>query len=315
MTFALIILLAWLIEIILGWPNWLYKRMRHPVVWLGAVISKLEKILNRTAWTHRTRYVTGALTTLVCVGLSISLAWSVSFLLPPTWWGFAMEALIASSLIASRSLYEHVAAVSHPLAKGKIEDARHAVSMIVGRDPSRLDENGIARASLESLAENTSDGVIAPILWGAVFGLPGLAAYKAINTFDSMIGHKNERYAAFGGFAARLDDIANLVPARLTGLLFCVTSLRLESFGLMIRNARNHRSPNAGWPEAAMAGGLGVKLSGPRIYDGGISVEPWLNPNGRDPAAHDIRAGLMLFVKAMFLALFSLAIIAFGFAL
>ena len=315
MTFAALILSAWLLEIIIGWPKWLYQLVRHPVVWLGAVVSKLEELLNRRAWTHRTRYVTGAATAFICVGLAIGLAWSASHLLPLTWWGVAMEALIASSLIASRSLYAHVEAVYRPLGKGEIVDARLAVSMIVGRDPNKLDENGVARASLESLAENTSDGVIAPIFWGVIFGLPGLAAYKAINTLDSMIGHKNERYAAFGGFAARLDDIANFVPARLTGLLFCLTSLRLESFGIMIRDARNHRSPNAGWPEAAMAGGLGIRLSGPRFYDGGISDEPWLNPNGRDPAAHDIRAGLTLFVRAMFLALLSLAIIAFGFAL
>ena len=221
----------------------------------------------------------------------------------------AIEALIASSLIASRSLYAHVAAVYRPLDNRNTDEARHAVSMIVGRDPHQLDENGIARASIESLAENASDGVIAPVFWGALFGLPGLAAYKAINTLDSMMGHRNDRYAAFGGFAARLDDVANLIPARITGLLFCVASLKKLAFSIMIRDAQRHRSPNAGWPEAAMAGALGVKLSGPRAYDTGTTQEPWLNESGRDPIAHDIRAGLFLYQKAMLAAAISLAAI------
>lgn len=173
MTTAVVILLAWGIELALGWPDWLYKRVRHPVVWLGAVISALELALNKTVWSHRARYVAGALTTLICLGLVTVLMWGVSRLLPPTWWGIAIEALIASSLIASRSLYAHVADVYRPLSKREIDDARHAVSMIVGRDPSQLDENGIARASLESLAENTSDGVIAPVFLGRGFWTAG----------------------------------------------------------------------------------------------------------------------------------------------
>ena len=309
MTIAAVILLAWAIELALGWPDWLFKRVRHPVVWLGAVISALELTLIKTVWSHRARYVAGALTTLICLGLFTGLMWGVSRLLPPTWWGIAIEALIASSLIASRSLYAHVAAIYRALAKQEIDNARHAVSMIVGRDPSQLDESGIARASLESLAENTSDGVIAPVFWGTVFGLPGLAAYKTINTLDSMIGHRNDRYAAFGGFAARLDDIANLIPARITGALFCLVSFKGGAFTVMVRDARRHRSHNAGWPEAAMAGGLGVRLSGPRTYQGAASQEPWLNDGGRDPVANDIRAGLVLYQKAMLAAAICLSLV------
>lgn len=205
----------------------------------------------------------------------------------------------ASSLLASRSLYEHVAAVATALSAGGLVRARSAVSKIVGRDPARLDASGIARASLESLAENASDGVVAPLFWGAIFGLPGIAIYKAINTLDSMIGHKNERYAAFGGFAARLDDIANLIPARLTGVLFAATSLKGNAFAIMLRDAPRHRSPNAGWPESAMAGGLGVRLSGPRAYGADIADEPWLNSGAGDPDVAAVQRGLRIYIRAM----------------
>ncbi|MEM8920491.1 MAG: adenosylcobinamide-phosphate synthase CbiB, partial [Pseudomonadota bacterium] len=231
------------------------------------------------------------------------------------WWGVALEALIAASLVASRSLYTHVAAVAAPMAKNDLARARRAVARIVGRDPDQLDEAGVARAGLESLAENASDGVIAPLFWGALFGLPGLAAYKAINTLDSMIGHKNDRFAAFGGFAARLDDFANWIPARLTGSLIAAASLTRSSFNVMLRDARHHRSPNAGWPEAAMAGGLGVRLSGPRRYSDHISEEPWLNKDARDPDAADITAGLAIYRRAMILAACILAFIAVAHAI
>ncbi|MEM8617909.1 MAG: adenosylcobinamide-phosphate synthase CbiB, partial [Pseudomonadota bacterium] len=214
MTAPALMLLAWTFELIFGWPDWLYKRIRHPVVWFGAIVAALESFLNKDSWSHRMRYATGAIAASLCISIAAITGWGISALLPSTLWGVAVEGLIASSLIASRSLYAHVAAVMTPLQAGDVKSARQAVSMIVGRDPSNLDEAGIVRAGLESLAENTSDGVIAPLFWGALFGLPGLAAYKAINTLDSMIGHQNERYGAFGGFAARLDDIANLIPAR-----------------------------------------------------------------------------------------------------
>ncbi|GAB5454690.1 MAG: adenosylcobinamide-phosphate synthase CbiB [Henriciella sp.] len=310
MTAAGVILLAWGVELLLGWPDWLFKRVKHPVVWLGALISWLEKALNKSDWSHPTRYIAGMLTTLICVGIVTAFAWGVSHLLPSTWWGILLEALIASSLIASRSLYAHVAAVYRPLAKQDLDKARSAVSQIVGRDPSQLDEGGIARASLESLAENASDGVIAPVLWGIFFGLPGLAAYKAINTLDSMIGHRNERYGAFGGFAARLDDIANFIPARLTGVLLCVASGKRRAITIVARDAGQHRSPNAGWPEAAMAGGLGVRLSGPRAYGIGVSQEPWLNGSAREPVANDIKRGLDLYRRAMLVAALNLAVLA-----
>lgn len=274
MTAVALITLAWTLEIMFGWPNWLYRRIRHPVVWFGSLIKIGDRVLNRKEWSHQARYIAGMISTVSLFGAATIIAWLIAKLLPPTGWAIAIEALVASSLIASRSLYTHVAAVAKPLMSNDFEKARNAVSMIVGRDPTQLDEAGIARASLESLAENTSDGVTAPLFWGALFGLPGLVAYKAINTLDSMIGHKNDRYAAFGGFAARLDDVANFIPARLTGVLIALTSFQPKALQTMFKDASKHRSPNAGWPEAAMAGGLGVRLSGPRIYDNHTTTDP-----------------------------------------
>jgi len=188
--------------------------------------------------------------------------------------------------------------------------------MIVGRDPAALDEAGIARAAIESLAENTSDGVVAPLFWGALLGLPGIAGYKAINTLDSMIGHRSERHEAFGWAAARIDDVANLIPARLTGCLFALTGPALrEALSCMLRDARHHRSPNASWPEAALAGALGVRLCGPRSYDGELADEPWLNGGGRDAAAADISRALELYVRAMLTVGALLAFLAFGLAI
>ncbi|MEM7493651.1 MAG: adenosylcobinamide-phosphate synthase CbiB [Pseudomonadota bacterium] len=312
MTPAALMLLAWAFELVFGWPDWLYQRLRHPVAWLGALISGLERVLNRPEWAKSVRYGAGVVTTCVCIGAATGMAWLIVVILPGTWWGFALQALIASSLIASRSLHRHVRAVASPLIAGDLSQARQAVSMIVGRNPEQLDEAGIARASLESLAENTSDGIIAPIFWGAIFGLPGLAAYKAINTLDSMIGHKNERYSAFGGFAARLDDVANLVPARLTGVLICLASFKASSFLVMFRDARHHRSPNAGWPEAAMAGGLDTRLSGPCSYGDDLTQDAWLNQEARDPLGADVAEGLVLYRRAMVLAFSMLGLMVLG---
>lgn len=292
-------LAALTIEAAISWPRPLFRLIRHPVVWLGAGVSILEKKLNAPHLSHAARYAAGASATLLITISITTIAWIIARLLPPTWSGFLIEAFITSSLIASRSLYAHVAAVVHTLGSKDLAAARQAVSRIVGRDPAILDEAGVARAALESLAENTSDGVIAPIFWGALFGLPGIAAYKAINTLDSMIGHRNERYTAFGGFAARVDDFANFVPARLTGLLIAASCLRPRAFSIMFRDARRHRSPNAGWPEAAMAGALGVRLSGPRVYEDRVSDEPWLNAGARDPDIKSLQSGLFLFIKAM----------------
>ena len=310
MSAVTLMLAGWALEAMFGWPDRLYRTIRHPVVWFGYLVRLLDKALNRQAWSHMVRYTAGMGITVLLIAIATGLAILISDALPDTIAGAAAEALIVSSLIASRSLYRHVAAIAAPLASGRLPDARLAVSQIVGRDPSDLDEAGISRAALESLAENASDGVIAPLFWGALFGLPGIAAYKAVNTLDSMIGHRNARYSAFGGFAARLDDGANFVPARLTGCLIALAAGRHQALKTMLRDARCHRSPNAGWPEAAMAGALGIRLSGPRSYGDRTSLEPWLNGGAPDPSADDLRRGLRLYTGAMALAAGLLALTA-----
>jgi len=302
-----LILFAWAVEAACGWPRWLHARIAHPVVWLGALIDALDRTLNRAAWPHALRYAAGAAATALTTAIAAGSALAIVRILPNTLWGHAGEVLAASSLIASRSLYDHAAAVAAPLMRGDLARARAAASMIVGRDTHALDEGGIARASLESLSENASDGVVAPVFWGALFGLPGVAAYKAVNTLDSMIGHRNDAYAAFGGVAARADDIANLIPARLTGVFIAAASGRADAFAVMLRDAGASRSPNAGWPEAAMAGALGVRLSGPRAYGATLSDEPWINAGARDPDADDVRRGLGLYLRALVLAFAALA--------
>ncbi|CUH80844.1 adenosylcobinamide-phosphate synthase [Tropicibacter naphthalenivorans] len=304
------ILIGVLIDLALGWPDGLYARIGHPVTWLGKVISALEARLNTGP--RLRRLTTGTLTVILCVALAALPMWAIQTLLPGGWLGALLGGILAWPLIAVRSMHDHVAAVAKPLVAGDLPAARHAVSMIVGRDPSVLDEAGVARAATESLAENTSDGIIAPIFWGVVLGLPGIAAYKAINTMDSMIGHHNDRFEAFGKAAARLDDLVNLIPARLCGGLFALASGAqvLKALKVMARDARTHRSPNAGWPEGAMAGALNVRLSGPRIYGTTTVAEPWLNGGAPDPTAQDLARGLRLYRRAMALMMLALAALA-----
>jgi adenosylcobinamide-phosphate synthase len=299
MSFAGLMLTALVIEAVMGWPKWLHARIAHPVVWLGGLIAILDQALNRPQMPCFVRYGFGAASAILVIAVATGAAWAIALFAPPGALGFALEAIFAASLVAGRSLYDHVAAVAAPLAGGDLASARASVAMIVGRDPAALDEAGVARAALESLAENTSDGVVAPVVWGVLFGLPGLAAYKAINTLDSMIGHRTPRHQAFGGFAARLDDLANLFPARITGMLFVVVSGEIHALAVMFRDGAKHRSPNAGWPEAAMAGALRVRLSGPRMYDGAAKNEPWLNASALDPDAETIKNGLRLYLRAM----------------
>ncbi len=311
---AAAMLIAMAIEAALGWPAALHRRIGHPVTWIGALIAALERRLNRPGAAPAARIALGGATTLAVVALAAGAAAAVAALLPGGWPGILLTGLLAAPLVATRSLHDHVAAVARPLAAGDLAGARAAVAMIVGRDPERLDTAGTARAALESLAENASDGVIAPLFWGVALGLPGIAGYKALNTLDSMIAHRSPRYLHFGRIAARADDVANWIPARLTALLIALASPRpRQALATTLRDARRHRSPNAGWPEAAMAGGLGIRLSGPRSYGEGIRDEPWLNAAAPDPAAADLARGLRIYLRAMALAgliLLALALIA-----
>lgn len=309
MSFAAMMLLACLIDTAIGWPAWLYARIGHPVTWIGALTVRLEAQWNRGTPPERLRK--GALATGLVVGSVALLALVVHLALPAGWTGVLLGGLLAWPFVALRAMHDHVADVAAPLAEGDLNAARQAVSMIVGRDPAQLDDAGVARAALESLAENTSDGIVAPVVWGCIAGLPGIAAYKAINTLDSMIGHRNDRYAQFGKVAARLDDLVNLLPARLSGVLFALVSPRPgASLRVMWRDARHHRSPNAGWPEAAMAAALGVRLSGPRRYGDRVADEPWLNGDAPDPRGRDIKRGLALYTRAMVVMAAILALLA-----
>jgi adenosylcobinamide-phosphate synthase len=291
---------AMLLDLALGWPAPLYARIGHPVTWIGALIRWLDTRFNLDADTPNARRIAG-MATLVIVTVSAALPMLLAqSLLPASLIGTMIGGALAWPLVALRSMHSHVAAVAKPLTAQDIPAARQAVSMIVGRDTTSLNEPAIARAALESLAENTSDGVVAPLFWGALLGLPGIAAYKAINTLDSMIGHRSPRFQYFGWASARFDDLVNLIPARATGLLFALTSAHpLQGLRVMLRDAHLHRSPNAGWPEAAMAAALTIRLSGPRTYADHTANEPWVNAGAPDPTAADLTRGLALYRRAM----------------
>jgi adenosylcobinamide-phosphate synthase len=311
--FAGAMMVAMVADALLGWPNRLFARIGHPVTWLGRVIAALDTRWNRETDAPSIRRAAGIAAALLVVALAAGIGWIVQHVIPAGLTGKAILAILAWPFVAFRSLYDHVAAVRDPLRAGDVEAARKKVAMIVGRDPNQLDEAGIARAAIESLAENASDGVVAPVFWGALLGLPGIVGYKAINTLDSMIGHRTTRHEAFGWAAARIDDIANFVPARLTGSLFVALAggeKRSGALSCMRKDARHHRSINAGWPEAAMAGALDVRLCGPRSYDGELADEPWLNAGARDPAAADITRALETYVGAMFALTLLLVVLA-----
>ena len=300
----LILVVALLADAVIGDPERLWRRLPHPVVWMGMLIGALDRRLNRAAWPGARRRLLsiGALVVAVAAAGLAGAAIEAGLRLLPG--HVASIGLVASILIAQNSLYRHVAAVATAFDAGGLAAARRAVSLIVGRDPDSLDEAGVCRAAIETTAENLSDGVVAPAFWFALLGLPGLAAYKAVNTADSMIGHLSERHRDFGWAAARFDDLANLVPARLSGLAIALAaplaggSIR-EALRSMRRDARLHRSPNAGWPEAAMAGALGLALAGPRRYGARIVDDPYLNAEGRvDAGPDDIRRALGVFIGA-----------------
>lgn len=303
-----LLLAALVIEAALGYPTRLYAGIGHPVTWLGALIGLLDRSFNReqASFAWRKAAGVGALAILLAVTLGVALALSaLCRMLGPL--GLLPLAVMASTLLAQRSLHEHVARVASGLEQGGLDEGRKAVSMIVGRNPEVLDEAGVARAAIESLSENFSDGIVAPAFWLGVGGLPGIALYKAINTADSMIGHKTPRHLAFGWASARLDDLVNLPASRLTALLLiAAASLDREADAAgaaraVRRDAGQHRSPNAGWPEAAMAGALGLRLAGPRIY-GAVRVEDgWMGDGRAQANAGDIRRALRLYRTACLL--------------
>lgn len=300
----LILLVALVADAAIGDPERLWRRLPHPVVWIGTLIGALDRHLNRDAWPGICRRLLGVLALLIVVTAAGFAGVAIEAGLRQLPGHVITIGLVASILIAQNSLYRHVAQVATAFSSGGLPAARRAVSLIVGRDPDSLDEAGVCRAAIETTAENFSDGVVAPAFWFALLGLPGLAAYKAVNTADSMIGHLSERHRDFGWAAARLDDLVNLAPARLSGLAIAVAAplaggSAQDALHGMLRDARLHRSPNAGWPEAAMAGVLGLALAGPRRYGPRLVDDPYLNPEGRrDARPDDIRRALRVLVGA-----------------
>ena len=302
---------ALLIERFAGYPQPLFDRISHPVVWLGKLIEWLDKHLNLKGVSPQEGRLRGAVAVLVLLAAAFVPSYFLSRILSHWSLGWLADALLASAFIAQKSLKDHVLAVYDGLGRS-LADGRQKVSMIVGRDPAALDEAGVSKAALESLAENASDGIVAPVLWYALLGLPGIAMYKAINTADSMIGHRSDKYQWFGWAAARLDDVVNLPASRLTGLLFAATqpSRFGDILAVMRRDAPKHQSPNAGWPEAAMAAALGVRFGGPRSYHGEMVQLPYMG-EGRDSITRDdIRRGLKVLSKAMWMLLLGMVLVA-----
>ena len=307
--------LAALIERYVGYPQALQNAIRHPVQWMGDAITLADEELNIDPDDKLKSNLVGAAALVAIISAfafpAFIVQWLVSFLPVPLLW----TALLATPFIAQKSMRDHVLDVDRALSASLIA-GRAAVARIVGRDTAKLDESGVAKATLESLAENTADGIVAPLFWFALLGLPGLVAYKVINTADSMIGHMTERHRHFGFAAAKLDDLVNLPASRLTGLLFAGAALMSgkpaaeQALTCMWRDAGKHRSPNAGWPEAAMAGALGLAFGGPRDYDREMIDLPWMGNGRREMSRADIASGLKLYDHTLWIMTAVLALLA-----
>ena len=314
MSVALAVI-AMLIELCLGYPERLLGAIGHPVTWIGHLIGALDRSLNRETIGRKERRAAGVVAVLILLGVVAAIAFSVQHALLRLPFGILAVGLLASTLVAQRSLHRHVADVASALEKDNVAFGRDTVSHIVGRDTAGLDAAGIARAAIESLAENFSDAIVAPVIWMVIGGLPGAALYKAINTADSMIGHRTPRHAAFGWAAARLDDLVNLPASRLSALLLVVAASlsngasAAAAWRAVRRDAGHHRSPNAGYPEAAMAGALGLSLAGPRAYAGVPVKDAMMGDGRRDANAADIRRALALYrtADAILIALLAVA--------
>ena len=309
-------LVALLVEAAVGWPAPLYAAIGHPVTWIGRLIDALDRRWNLETKSPAQRRRAGILALVVLLGVTGGLAILLQSLVTATLPAAAallVLGLLAATLPAQKSLDAHVRAVADGLDRS-LDEGRRAVSMIVGRDPSVLDEAAVARAAIESLAENFSDGIVAPLLWTAVAGLPGGVLYKAANTADSMIGHRTPRHEDFGRAAARFDDLVNLPASRLCALWLILAALVTPgadagaAIRAIRRDAKAHRSPNAGWPEAAMAGALGIALAGPRVYHGEIYAGAWMGDGRRDLTAADIRRALRLHRTALIVEAAALAL-------
>ncbi len=297
---------ALLLDALIGDPKSLWSKVPHPAVMMGKVISWADQRFNDDDDPESTRKVNGIL---VCVALIVSMLILAAIVcyLPFSW---LLSVLIGASLLAQRSLVEHVQAVADAL-RISTTDGRVMVARIVGRDTANMSHEGISRSAIESAAENFSDGLVAPLFWFVVAGLPGILIYKIINTADSMIGYRTPRHQSFGWACARFDDVLNWIPARLTAVIILLTAQVKTSFSKIHNDAIKHRSPNAGWPEAAMARALGVALSGPRSYEGEMRDFPWVNENGRHEAgAVDIENACSILWKSWVIILAATTVVA-----
>ena len=293
--------LALALDAVIGWPDRLYGWVGHPVGAFARFLNLAERWGNRPRYPEPLRRVLGIVTILLLIALTGTATWWLdreSHLVFGRW-GWIASGVLAWPALAQRSLYVHVRPVANALMRGDLPAARTLVARVVGRDTERLDQAGVSRAAIETLAESFCDGIVAPLFWLLLFGLPGIWVYKAINTADSMIGHKEPRWHAFGWAAARIDDGANWIPARIAGVLVCVAGA--SGWRVMRRDARVHASPNAGWPEAAIAGALGVALAGPVAYDGVTHMKTWIGREGRAAAPKDILTALQIYARACLL--------------
>ncbi|KKB85629.1 cobalamin biosynthesis protein CobD [Devosia limi DSM 17137] len=292
--------LALIIERRLGYPQQLVSSIGHPVMWFGKLIDFMERGVDKRERTPRQRRDAGIFTLAVLLLVALAVTLLVQQVTRSVPQGWILEVLLATPFLAQKELGRAVHAVADAL-QSSLAEGREAVSEIVGRDPQALDEAGVSRAAIETLAESTSDGVIAPLFWLLVLGLPGIVLYKAINTADSMIGHLNERYRHYGWAAAKLDDLVNWIPARLTLVLVTMACFFVPhaspgmAWTTARRDARKHASPNSGWPEAAFAGALGFSLGGPRSYDGEIVDLPAFGTGKRALVYSDILRALVLY--------------------
>lgn len=302
-----VLLLALLIDRSIGDPDWIWRKVPHPVAAFGAGIKWFETRFNRKSMSPRRRKWFGITTILVLLLATFIIGLIIhALLLQLGFTGIIIEALVASIFLAQKSLVDHVGKVEQAFKQGSLVEARSAVSLIVGRETKKLGESAVCRAAIESLAENSSDGVVAPVFWYLILGLPGLFCYKLVNTADSMIGYKNERFKDFGWASARLDDVVNFIPARLTAFIVILTSglfinrkAAEKAIDVVKKDARHHHSPNAGFPECAFAGALDVELLGPRIYSGKAVDEPFQNESGKMAGPDDIDRAIRLFNRSM----------------
>jgi len=302
-----VLVLALVLDAVFGDFPWLFGRVPHPVVWIGNLIAWFEKRLNKSRYGNSDRFLRGSLTSLAVIACATVFGGVIQLI--SSFGGIFRFAdiLLLAILIAQKGLYQHVKAVSVALKRDGLTGGRAAVSMIVGRDPQSLDQAGVSRAAIESCAENFSDGVVAPLFWYVLGGSIGLCAYKAINTLDSMIGHRSDRYLYFGKFAARLDDVVNFIPARIAGGVICLAAVigrktsGAHAWKIMLRDASKHKSPNAGWQEAAFAGALDLSLAGPRQYGAELVEDPYIGDGRRDADASDINRALKLYTTSCIL--------------